>query len=139
MKKLLPLALLGISLNAFAFNHWSVKTEVLTLNPEIPMTISNLDLGVELGLQYQFNANLYTSVNTVRYDHDRWSVGSTVRLTDSAGYIRPYAEINYNSIQTNNQQWLSLVGYDVGMNVYGFKYVIPYVEVDNFLQKKKEP
>ena len=138
MKKYLPIALLGISLNALAFQHWNVKTEVLTLNPEIPTTISNLDLGYDFGVQYNLNPNLYTSVNTTRYDHSRWSYGATAGITDSAGYIRPYAEVNYNRVPTNNKQWLSLVGYDVGMNAYVFKGVIPYIEFDNFFQKQKE-
>lgn len=138
MRKIISLALLSVSFKAFAFHHWRVQTEALTLNPEIPSTLSNLDLGYKLDIQYNVNANLYASVNTIRYPHDRWSVGTTIGLTDAAGYVHPYAEVNYNRVPTNNNRRLPLVGYDLGVTVHIFKHIIPCVEFDNFFQKQKE-
>lgn len=145
MKKIIAISLASMSISAFGadnattkpIHHWEIKTEVLTLNPKIPNQISQIDVGYEFGLQHNFNPNWYASVNTTRYDKDKWGYTGTLGLQGSDGFLRPYGELNYSRVPTQNG-YTSLVGYDVGAHLYVLKYFVPFVEVDNFLQKGKE-
>lgn len=121
-----------------SFKHWTVSGKVMTLNNKVPSAFGKLQLGYEVSMQYSLNSHLYASADVAYGRHHTIGWGATIGLQSSSGVFRPYVEGLYAATPRERQKWLYRIGYDAGVNVAFVKWLTPYVEFDNFLQKDRE-
>ena len=121
-----------------ATNSWAVSEKTFTDTPKLPTNFKDAKLGYRLQLLYNFNANWYGSINATYYSDKQVGYGATLGLQGSHGVLRPYAELNYTQVPVLHQRAQRVIGYDVGASLITNKYVNPYFEADNFLQRDKE-
>jgi len=112
-----------------------MSISTFTTNSKIPSNIKSLTLGYSGELAYNINKNLYLSGNLKYYGNKNFSYGATAGITASKGILLPYAEISYDQFLYNKQKTHAEFGYDVGAVLNVNKYINPYVQLDDFLNK----
>ena len=143
MKKLLALTALFLSFSAYAdtpthhsyFNNNSVQLELNTTNIDLDDTpFKDIDWDFTFSLKTHLTNNLYSSVNVVKYDKDKFGYGATLGIQDPYWDLIPYSEVgyehSYTDVKTISGKQLS---YDTGVKLDTFYGIIPYVEADDYL------
>lgn len=91
-------------------------------------SISKRQFNNSIYSELMFNKNFYWISKLTLYPHESTGISHTLGFRDHAGYLRPYAEIGFDKYDNK-------LHYDIGSSLNFSKYVIPFVETDNFLSK----
>jgi len=112
-----------------------MSISTFTKNSKIPSKIKSLTLGYSGEVTYNINKNLYLSGNLKYYGNKNFSYGATAGITASKGILLPYVEVSYDQFLYDKKKTHSEFGYDIGAVLNINKYINPYAQLDNFLNK----
>ena len=151
MKKLITIAAISVaslsatcamatskSSNNGYFNHWGISVDAITLNDNIPSQLNDFDMGYKLGLHYNYNKYLYSSVSVLVGKHESSELSSSVGVQGYVGRFMPYADLNINNINKFGDSLSGALGYDFGSSYVVNKFIIPFVELDDVTSKNKQ-
>jgi len=127
MKKLLTLLLLAPTLT-LAANGFFVGSSIYTNSSESNVSLKSRQLGYNINVGYNFNDKFYMNNTISRHSDGRYGYAIDYGVHDSSGYLRPYADMSYDAYDDS-------IGYDVGSTINLTKCLVPYIEIDNFLDK----
>jgi len=120
------------------FNHWGVSVDAVTLNDNIPSQLNEFDMGYKLGLHYNYNKYLYSSVSVLVGKHESSELSSSVGVQGYVGRFMPYADLNINNINKFGDSLSGALGYDFGSSYVVNKFIIPFVELDDVTSKDRQ-
>lgn len=120
------------------FKHWSVGIGASTLNDQIQTDIRDIKLQYNVSVQYSFNPSLYVGMKVDFRGKGKIGTNLKAGMQSAFGVFRPYLEATLDNVSRRNLPSFEKIGYNAGVSVHFVKFVVPYIELDDFLVKDQQ-